>query len=206
MEKIVNAKGLACPLPVVETKKATENMAVGDKVSVYVDNKIAVENLIKFAKSRNYEVESKTISDKEYEVIMEITEKDKTEEGREFECEIYNDSSVSKNQVVVLSSETMGTGDDKLGRNLMKAFIFSLTQQDNLPDTILCYNGGVKLASNGSESLEDLAGLSRAGVRILSCGTCLDFYGLREELAVGTVTNMYEIVEILEQAGSIIRP
>ena len=204
MEKIVDAKGLACPLPVVEAKKAAESLNAGDTVSVHADNKIAVENLIKFAKSRNYKVESKTIGDKDYEVTMEITENGSSK-GTEFECEICDEDIENKNQVVVLSSETMGTGDDKLGKNLMKAFIFSLMQQDNLPDTILCYNGGVRLTTSGSESLEDLQALSEAGVRILSCGTCLDFYGLKEKLKIGSVTNMYEIVEIMQKAGSTIR-
>ena len=108
--------------------------------------------------------------------------------------------------MVVLSGNTMGTGDEKLGKALMKAFIFALTKQDILPETILCYNSGAYLTCTGSDSLEDLNTLEAQGVKIMTCGTCLDFYNLKEQLQIGTVTNMYEIVETMEKAGSIIRP
>ena len=108
--------------------------------------------------------------------------------------------------VVVLSSDKMGGGSDELGGALMKAFVFALSQQETLPDTILCYNGGVKLSCEGSESLEDLKGMAERGVEILSCGTCLNFYDLKEKLAVGEVTNMYVIVEKMSGADRIVRP
>ena len=100
----------------------------------------------------------------------------------------------------------MGRGDDELGHKLMKAFIFAVTQQEELPSTMLFYNGGAKLTVEGSPVLDDLKGLAEQGVEILTCGTCLDFYGLKEKLAVGGITNMYEIVEIMESAGTIVRP
>ncbi|WP_279086565.1 sulfurtransferase-like selenium metabolism protein YedF, partial [Bilophila wadsworthia] len=108
--------------------------------------------------------------------------------------------------VAVLSANTMGNGEEQLGKILMKSFIFALTKQDHLPETILCYNSGAYLTCEGSDSLEDLKSLEAEGVKILTCGTCLDFYGLKEKLAVGGVTNMYEIVEIMENAGTIVRP
>ena len=83
---------------------------------------------------------------------------------------------------------------------------FALTKQDQLPEIILCYNSGASLTCEDSDSLEDLKSLEAEGVKILTCGTCLDFYGLKEKLAVGGVTNMYEIVEIMESAGTIVRP
>lgn len=107
---------------------------------------------------------------------------------------------------MVLSANTMGTGDSKLGTTLMKSFVFALTKQDRLPETILCYNTGAYLTCEGSDLLEDLRLLESEGVTILTCGTCLDFYGLREKLAVGGVTNMYEIVERMENAGFIVKP
>ena len=108
--------------------------------------------------------------------------------------------------VVVLSANAMGNGDEQLGKLLMKSFIFALTKQDQLPETILCYNSGAYLTCEESDSLEDLKSLEAEGVKILTCGTCLDFYKLKEKLAVGGVSNMYEIVEIMENAGTIIRP
>ena len=100
----------------------------------------------------------------------------------------------------------MGTGDDVLGKKLLKGFIFSLTQLPRLPKTILLYNGGAHLSCEGSDSLEDLKNLADAGVEILTCGTCLDFYGITDKLAVGEVTNMYVITEKLTGASVVVRP
>ena len=111
-----------------------------------------------------------------------------------------------KGMLVVLSGNTMGSGDSRLGTSLMKAFVFALTKQDQLPDTILCYNTGAYLTCADSDTLEDLKLLESEGVTILTCGTCLDFYGLKEKLAVGGVTNMYDIVERMENASRIIKP
>jgi selenium metabolism protein YedF len=100
----------------------------------------------------------------------------------------------------------MGVGNDDLGKVLIKGFIFAITQLDTLPKTMLFYNGGATLTSEGSDSLEDLKSLEAQGVEIMTCGTCLDYYGLKEKLEVGSVTNMYTIVEKMAGAGRIIRP
>ncbi|MBQ1169345.1 MAG: sulfurtransferase-like selenium metabolism protein YedF, partial [Oscillospiraceae bacterium] len=111
-----------------------------------------------------------------------------------------------KGMLVVLSANVMGGGDEKLGKSLMKAFVFALTKQDQLPETILCYNTGAYLTCEGADTLEDLKSMEAEGVTILTCGTCLDFYGMKEKLAVGSVTNMYDIVERMEKAKTILRP
>lgn len=108
--------------------------------------------------------------------------------------------------VVVLSSDRMGQGADELGKILMKGFVYALSQQDRLPETILLYNGGARLSCEGSEALEDLKILEAEGVEILTCGTCLNYYGLSEKLGVGSVTNMYEIAERLTGAITIVKP
>jgi selenium metabolism protein YedF len=111
-----------------------------------------------------------------------------------------------KNTVVVISSKAMGHGGDELGTALMKGFLYALSQQEQLPSTILFYNGGASITCEGSVSLEDLRSMEAQGVEILTCGTCLNFYGLTEKLAVGTVTNMYTIVEKMNGADLIIKP
>ena len=108
--------------------------------------------------------------------------------------------------VVVIASDKMGEGAEELGKTLLKAFIFSLTQQDKLPKTILLYNGGAHLTCEGSPMLDDLKALEAEGVEILTCGTCLNFYGLTEKLAVGGVTNMYVIAEKMLNAGNVVKP
>ena len=122
------------------------------------------------------------------------------------EASVCNPDARRQGTVVVLSGNTMGTGDEKLGKALMKAFIFALTKQDILPETILCYNSGAYLTCTGSDSLEDLNTLEAQGVKIMTCGTCLDYYNLKDKLAVGSVTNMYAIVETLSNASKILRP
>ena len=208
MEKTVDAKGMACPLPVVNAKKAAEEMQTGDVLTVLADNEIAVQNLQKFANYKGYQVYSEKLGENEYAVKMQITDGkmqqvQESEESEEISC---SPDTKKKGLVVVLSANTMGVGEEKLGKALMKAFVFALTRQDVLPETILCYNSGTYLTSEGADTLEDLKSLEAEGVNIMTCGTCLDFYGIKEKLAVGSVTNMYEIVETMENAGKLIRP
>ena len=204
MEKIINCKGMACPLPVVNAKKASEELRAGDVLTVLVDNEIAVQNLTRFAEHKGFAVSAEKKADKAYAVIMTISGA-AAEETKEAEIACVMDSR-RKGMLVVLSANVMGTGDPKLGTSLMKAFVFALTKQDQLPDTILCYNTGAYLTCEGADTLEDLKLLESEGVTILTCGTCLDFYGLKEKLAVGNVTNMYDIVERMENAAQIIKP
>ena len=115
-------------------------------------------------------------------------------------------SPIAKGTVLVLASDAMGNGDDELGRLLMKGFFYATVEQVQLPETILFYNSGVFLTTEGSAVLNDLKELERRGVRLLSCGTCLNHYGLFDKLKVGEVTNMYELASLMFQAGKIIRP
>ena len=204
MKKTIDCKGMACPLPVVNAKKASEELGTGDMLTVLVDNEIAVQNLTRFAEHQGFDVSAEKKEEKEYAVIMTISGASE-EKAREEEISCAMDSR-RKGMLVVLSANTMGTGDVKLGTSLMKAFVFALTKQDHLPDTILCYNTGAYLTCEGADTLEDLKLLESEGVTILTCGTCLDFYGLKEKLAVGSVTNMYDIVKRMENAAQIIKP
>lgn len=205
MEKMIDCRGMACPLPVVNAKKAAEELSAGDVLTVLVDNEIAVQNLTRFGEHKGFTVTAEKKSDREYAVIMNITGEavQQTKQEEAVACEM---DSRRKGMLVVLSANTMGTGDPKLGTSLMKAFVFALTKQDQLPDTILCYNTGAYLTCEGADTLEDLKLLESEGVTVLTCGTCLDFYGLKEKLAVGGATNMYDIVERMENAAQIIKP
>ena len=204
MKKIIDCRGMACPLPVVNAKKAAEELSAGDILTVLVDNEIAVQNLSRFAEHKGYGVSAEKKSEQEYAVVVTISGA-AAEETKEVEIACVMDSR-RKGMLVVLSGNVMGTGDAKLGTSLMKAFVFALTKQDQLPDTILCYNTGAYLTCESADTLEDLKLLESEGVTILTCGTCLDFYGLKEKLAVGGVTNMYDIVERMENAAQILKP
>ena len=203
MEKIIDCRKMACPLPVVNAKKAAEQLADGDVLTILVDNEIAVQNLTRFADHKGFGVSARKQADTEYAVIMHLSGAGDRTQPEEIAC---TTDVRSKGMLVVLSANTMGSGDPKLGTSLMKAFVFALTKQDQLPDTVLCYNTGAYLTCEGADTLEDLKLLESEGVTVLTCGTCLDFYGLKEKLAVGSVTNMYDIVERMEHAARIIKP
>ena len=207
-KKIVDARGLACPLPVVNAKKAAEELKTGDVLTVLVDNEIAVQNLQKFAKQKGFTAAGEKKAEKEFAVTIHVVSAEGVQEAAAVEEEeVVCAVDARKNgMVIVLSANVMGTGDEKLGTNLMKAFVFAVTKQDMLPETIVCYNTGAYLTCEGADTLEDLKALEAEGVNILTCGTCLDFYGIKDKLAVGTVTNMYEIVEVMEKAKNIVRP
>ena len=203
MEKIIDCRGMACPLPVVNAKNASEELSAGDTLTVLVDNEIAVQNLQRFASHKGYGSAGEKQGEGTYAVIITVSGEASRQETEEITCAM---DSRKKGMLVVLSSNTMGTGDAKLGTSLMKAFVFALTKQDQLPETILCYNTGAYLTCEGADTLEDLKLLESEGVTVLTCGTCLDFYGLKEKLAVGGVTNMYDIVERMEKATLTVKP
>jgi len=198
--------GDACPIPVVKTKDAIKSLgAAGGVVETSVDNEIAVQNLTKMAKQKGYGVKSEKLGEDQFKVTMTVGENAAPAEDTEpVSCILPNPG--KKNVVVAVSAGVMGTGDDKLGTALLKSFLYALDQQDTLPSTILFYNGGASVTCEGSPSLDDLRSLQAQGVEILTCGTCLDFYGLKDKLAVGGVTNMYDIVEKLTGADLVVKP
>ena len=206
MQYQVNAMGKPCPIPVVETKKVLAKMTAGDSVTVSVDNPIAVQNLLKMAGQKQLAAESHTLASDHYEVVLALTEESLAAAQSVEPAPDCIPDARAKGTVVVLASDEMGSGDPALGKALMKAFVYALTEQDTLPDTILLYNGGAKLSVEGAATLADLKLLESQGVEIMTCGTCLNHYGLTEQLAVGSVTNMYAIAEKLMGAARVIRP
>ncbi len=201
----VNAIGDVCPVPVIKTKKAMEQPGVSGVV-VLVDNDIAMNNVRKMALSLGADVSVEKIHEQEIHVCINMN-KDVAEKGSDKVIETEKKAKQDKvNVVVAVSSKEMGAGDEKLGEVLMKGFLFAVSQLEELPKTILFYNGGALLTTKGSDSLEDLKFMEEEGVEILTCGTCLDFYGKKDQLEVGNVTNMYNIVEKLSKADKVIRP
>ena len=194
----IDARGKSCPIPVVMTTKELNAATEAGTVLVQVDNEGAVQNLL-----RNLQAMSKKIEDNLFEVSITIDGKAAAqEEGSEAVC--HPDK--RDNTVVVIASDKMGSGNDELGKVLIKGFIYALSQLPKLPSTVIFYNGGATIPVEGSVSLEDLKNLEAQGVQIMTCGTCLDYYNLKDKLAVGSVTNMYAIVETLSNASKILRP
>lgn len=228
----LDERGKQCPLPVVETKKALEAAGPGETVEVVVDNEIAVQNLRKMANHKGLEFRSEKTGDREFTAWITVAGGAEVDgagkisavrtAGQPEAGGIAGDQTAAQpaagethgvqppapdgGMVVVISSGCMGQGDDTLGKLLMKGFIYALSQQDQLPRTVLLYNGGAYLSCENSDSVEDLKELEAQGVEILTCGTCLNHYGLEGKLKVGGVTNMYEIAERMTGARLLVRP
>lgn len=200
---VVNAVGEQCPIPVVKATKAIREMKEAGVIEVHVDNEIAVQNLTKLANSKNLKSSAEKKEEKLYIVKIVMDGAVEVPAGEEDCASCTPDK--RKNLVVAIASDRMGHGNDELGKVLMKGFIYAVSQLEELPKTILFYNGGATITCEDSASLEDLKNMEAQGVEILTCGTCLDYYGLKEKLAVGSVTNMYTIVEKLAQADKIIK-
>ena len=190
----VDARGLNCPMPVINTKKELDKIEEGVVITT-VDNEIAKENVLKLANSLN--CEANIIKNEKDFISIEI------KKGENVIIE-KNENVALEDKCIFISSDKMGEGNDELGRVLIKGFIYTLTECKPYPKHIILVNGGVKLSTEYEATIENLKILEKAGVEILSCGTCLDYYGLKEELQVGTVTNMYTIVEIMKNSSQTI--
>lgn len=203
----VNALGDACPIPVVKTKNAIRELGGSGVVEVSVDNEIAVQNLNKMAKQKNYEFSYEKKSDTEYIVTIGINSDSKADTNTVSKISGTQKDEISlKETVVVIDSYKMGDGDEEFSKTLLKGFIYALSSQDIPPAKIIFYNTGVKMTTEGSESIEDLKVLANAGAKIYSCGACLNNYGLSEKLLIGEVTNMYDIAGYLLNADLVVRP
>ncbi|MCQ8212620.1 sulfurtransferase-like selenium metabolism protein YedF [Cetobacterium somerae] len=192
----VNAIGQTCPIPVIMTKNALKEITDG-VVEVSIDNKISKENIEKFAKEMGFSFNTKEENEVFYIEIYKTTSKTLPE---------ISTSNQENNTIIVIASDKMGDGDAALGETLMKGFIYTLTEMETLPKAILFYNKGVFLTASNETTIKDLKILEERGVEILSCGACLNFYHLENNVSVGTITNMYNIIDKQMKASKVIRP
>lgn len=195
MPKIVDCRGLSCPEPVMQTKQALEKI---DRVTIIVDNPAARDNVARFGKSQGGIV---AIEEKKDGIYITI------EKGKQGKRRNKAQSSKIPEHgpvVVVIPSDQMGRGEEELGHLLIRSFLHALTEVSSRPDTMIFFNTGVKLTAKGSEVLEDLQALENSGVEILICGTCLDYFSLKDKIAVGQVSNMYIIAETMLSANRLV--
>jgi selenium metabolism protein YedF len=165
----IDALGKACPLPVIETKKALREH---DVVETLVDNEIATQNLRKMAEQLGYIYQMDQDAPNHYKVVISKGNADMIDDE---EPQVAEEIATVDDYIVVVDTNVMGRGSDELGKNLLKGFIYSLTEQDVLPEKVIFYNGGVQSVVEGSDSLEDIRGLAEQGVEIYACGACLNF-------------------------------
>ncbi len=213
MEKI-NALGMLCPLPVIEAKNFIKQHPQAD-FAIDVDNQEAVTNLQQLAEQKHYSVTVKTFAsqaDQPRSAMSQSTSYtvtftpdktmtiDTTPTLQTSTASLEQISSNSDDYIVVISSDQMGVGDEEFGKDLLKNFIYALSESEKLPQAIIFYNKGVLISTSDDEKLlSDLFSLADAGVEILSCGLCLNFYELSEQLKIGKVTNMFNIVEMMSE-------
>lgn len=193
--KTVDCRNMACPVPVVTTKRALED-AAGETVQVLVDPGAPRENVTRFAVNRGFQVEESAVEGG-FALIISAAGGAAAPAAKV--------TPRGGDSVMVIGSDRMGEGPEELGRLLMKNFLITLLDVSEPPDRIFFVNSGVLLATEGAETLEALEKLGNKGVEIMSCGLCLDFFHQKEKLKAGAVTNMFTIAENLTQAGSVIR-
>ena len=199
---VLDCQGLACPQPVILTKKALDQRP--PQLTVIVDNAAAKENVAKFAAANGYGVNIEPAGGVFRLHLLTLGSAPAALPESAGVPASASAAASAAGPVFLISRSTLGQGDDQLGAILMKSFFVSLQELQPAPRAILLLNGGVQLAVEGSPVLGGLQELSRRGVNVLVCGTCLDFFQLKDKLAVGSVTNMYSILTELTGAGRAI--
>jgi selenium metabolism protein YedF len=192
MVKEIDARGYPCPQPVLMTKEVVEKGA--EELIVFVDNQGAAENVARFAEKSGYKAQiEKDGSDFKLHLTKVL---ERSEKAAEVVCESKK-GKLLKGKVLLISTDSIGRGSEELGRILVKALLNTLSENDSLPEKIALINSGVKLACEGSDVVEALQRISKEGVEILVCGTCLNYFNLIEKIKAGKVSNAYEILNTL---------
>jgi selenium metabolism protein YedF len=207
--KLIDCRGLSCPEPVLRAKAALEQG--GGPFEILVDNEASKENVLRFGQSRNCRVESATLPGGFFRLIFLAEDHEGAGpsvpfDEADYQCAVPGGTPAGCNLVYVIASDCMGRGSDELGWALLQTYITTIKDVSPQPSRILFYNGGVKLVATAGKALEALQALEKKGVKILSCGTCLDFFKLAKNLQVGTTTNMYEIMDSMAGADRVVSP
>jgi selenium metabolism protein YedF len=200
----LDMRGKACPQPVIETKKALDQLEEGI-ITILLDAEPSAVNVIRFAGSQGCIVnrdddDSGTIH---LEIAKGFSRSIPSPQAGE---ETASPVTGHKKLVIYINDLYMGKGDEKLGKILMKAFLKTLLELTVKPKQLIFVNSGVYLTTSGSEEVETIRTLEQEGSEIFSCGTCLDFYHLKDQLEVGQVSNMFEIASLLLEADRVVVP
>ena len=196
MTTTVDARGLACPQPVIQTRKAMQQV---DQIVTMVDSETSVTNVSRMAEKEGWQVHVVPQADEFHIELARGEPLPQAEPMAVGKAEV-----VSGPLVLVVSSDIMGRGEAELGNILVRGFFHTLGEVEPLPQRILFFNTGVRLACTGSPVLDDLRALEDKGIELLVCGTCLNYLELTEQLAAGQVSNMYDIAETMLSAGKVV--
>ncbi|MEG1954439.1 MAG: sulfurtransferase-like selenium metabolism protein YedF [Mucinivorans sp.] len=201
---IVDTSGQPCPAPLVMTKRAIKQASAKEPIEVISDNSISAQNLETYLHELGL-IFQKNITNGLWHFYF-TTSGTLPLEQVSVECPSPQKSVTQSGYALVIRSEFMGSGDDALGALLMRSCVNSLGDLDLLPTWIVLYNSGVKLTIGQSDTAASLTLLRNRGVQILVCGTCVDFYGIKEQIGVGSITNMFKINDVLSKADHVIYP
>lgn len=196
-DRLVDARGLVCPKPLILTKEALKESPPGQTVTVLTDNETACGNIERFLSDQGV---LPAVERKDGLYTLSFTKQ--TED-----VGLPDRAAISpKRRIIVIRSRRMGEGPDELGEILLKAFLNTIAEVSPLPAAILFYNSGVHMTRKGSACIEALKQLHSRGVDLLVCGTCVEYFRLKEEIEVGSISNMYTIMETMAAADSILVP
>ncbi|HEX2770238.1 MAG TPA: sulfurtransferase-like selenium metabolism protein YedF [Geobacteraceae bacterium] len=199
-EHTIDARALRCPQPLMMAKKALEGMSAGERLRVQIDNETARDNLLRFLRD-NGMTPGLSSEGGVYTIEVEKVRGAAPLGDTEAYCAPVRPQA---GPVIVLNHHGMGSGSEELGRVLLQAFVYTLQEVSPLPSAILCYNGGVLAAAEGAPTVPALTDLVSRGVTLLLCGTCVDYYDLKGRIAVGMISNMYEILRQFSTAERVI--
>ena len=208
--KLLDMRGYLCPQPLIKTRQLWKTLAAGEPFQVLVDNDIAHLNLVSFLNDQGAAPSVQKEGDNCW-VIVATRAADSTIANATVITKPTANTTLSvaqqpANYIVVLKSDCMGHGDDDLGRLLVKGYLNTLRELDNKPTAIILYNGGALVANQGSGSESALKALEADGVDVIVCGACVDFFAIKETLAAGRISNMYEIAEKIAHTGHVVYP
>ncbi|MBN1128900.1 MAG: sulfurtransferase-like selenium metabolism protein YedF [Chitinispirillaceae bacterium] len=201
--KTVDARGQACPKPLILTKQALKEMSPGDSVSVLIDNPVSFQNVERFLTDNGMSPQT-TEQKGVFTVIVRKQAEPLAHPDAASYCSTC--STAQKPPIVVFAQDKMGRGSDELGKILMKAFVNTIRETSPLPSHLVFYNSGILLTVEGSPLIDSFNELERKGISLLVCGTCAEYFKKKEAVRVGTLSNMYSILETMTAAGHIIQP
>lgn len=203
--KTIDTRGKLCPAPLMMTRQAIKEAVTGEKIEVITDNETACSNLLHYLDELKITGVHTSEQDNIKRICFEIPEHADDQTDMEPLCPTPG-KNTRTGYVVVIKSDRMGTGDDELGHILMRAFINSLSEADTLPDSIILYNSGIHTALRNTDTAASLRKLEDKGITIYACGTCLDYYGVKDQLAIGVISNMYKITQLVTQTSHVVYP
>lgn len=204
-KKIIDARGELCPRPLIMTKKALGEMTKGENLTILVDNSAARENVERFLTDNGLSVKVEQ-KGKDYELMVAKTQAELLKPEASEYCPVVTHKNDKDHHVIAISNNHMGQGPEELTALLIQGFVNTIKEVSPLPTTIVFYTNGVFLTLEDSPVISSLRDLENRGVKILVCGTCLSYFEVKEKMAVGQVSNMYTILEVLSHATHVVTP